>query len=56
MTEVAETQPSNWNVPNVLTTLRIVMVPFFGWALLVDDGESITWRLASCTVRGPRSA
>ena len=25
---------SNWNVPNALTTLRIVMVPFFGWALL----------------------
>ena len=25
---------SNWNLPNALTTLRIVMVPFFGWALL----------------------
>ncbi|MGH3588680.1 MAG: CDP-diacylglycerol--glycerol-3-phosphate 3-phosphatidyltransferase [Pseudonocardia sp.] len=36
--------PSNWNVPNALTTLRIVMVPFFGWALLVDGGESILWR------------
>ena len=23
-------EPSNWNVPNALTTLRIVMVPFFG--------------------------
>src|SRR4051794_4436168 len=43
MTEVRAT-PSNWNVPNVLTTLRIVMVPFFGWALLVDGGDSITWR------------
>ena len=43
MTEVREA-PSNWNVPNVLTTLRIVMVPFFGWALLVDGGDSITWR------------
>ena len=38
---------SNWNVPNALTTLRIVMVPFFGWALLVDDGASITWRLVA---------
>jgi len=37
-------RPSNWNVPNVLTTLRIVMVPFFGWALLVDGGDSILWR------------
>jgi CDP-diacylglycerol--glycerol-3-phosphate 3-phosphatidyltransferase len=35
---------SNWNVPNALTTLRIAMVPFFGYALLVDDGESMTWR------------
>ena len=23
--------PSNWNLPNALTTLRIVMVPFFVW-------------------------
>ena len=27
-------------MPNALTTLRIVMVPFFAWALLVDGGES----------------
>ena len=39
-----ETAPSNWNLPNALTTLRILMVPFFGWALLVDDGQSILWR------------
>jgi CDP-diacylglycerol--glycerol-3-phosphate 3-phosphatidyltransferase len=37
-------QVSNWNVPNALTTLRLVMVPFFGWALLHDGGESTTWR------------
>ncbi|WP_445257510.1 CDP-diacylglycerol--glycerol-3-phosphate 3-phosphatidyltransferase [Nocardioides aurantiacus] len=35
---------SNWNVPNALTTLRIVMVPFFGWALLHDGGQDLTWR------------
>jgi CDP-diacylglycerol--glycerol-3-phosphate 3-phosphatidyltransferase len=35
---------NNWNLPNALTTLRIVMVPFFGWALLVDDGGSVLWR------------
>ena len=34
-------QASNWNVPNALTTLRIVMVPFFGWALLYDGGHDI---------------
>ena len=38
---------SNLNVPNALTTLRILMVPFFGWALLVDGGDSITWRLVA---------
>jgi CDP-diacylglycerol---glycerol-3-phosphate 3-phosphatidyltransferase len=35
---------SNWNVPNALTALRILMVPFFGYALLVDDGQSPQWR------------
>ena len=42
--------PSNWNLPNALTTLRIVMVPFFAWALLVDGGESITWRLVAYAI------
>ena len=37
-------QVSNFNIANVLTTLRIVMVPFFGWALLQDGGDSATWR------------
>ncbi|MEP7089674.1 MAG: CDP-diacylglycerol--glycerol-3-phosphate 3-phosphatidyltransferase [Nocardioidaceae bacterium] len=37
-------RPTNWNLPNALTTLRIVMVPFFGWALLVDGGDSTLWR------------
>jgi CDP-diacylglycerol--glycerol-3-phosphate 3-phosphatidyltransferase len=37
-------QTSNWNLPNVLTTLRIVMVPFFAWALLHDGGDSVFWR------------
>jgi CDP-diacylglycerol--glycerol-3-phosphate 3-phosphatidyltransferase len=35
---------TNWNVPNALTTLRIVMVPFFGFALLHDGGDSTGWR------------
>ena len=37
-------KPNNWNLPNALTTLRILMVPFFGWALLVDVGDSVLWR------------
>ena len=47
-----EVRPSNWNVPNVLTSLRIVMVPFFAWALLVDGGDSITWRCVAWLLFG----
>jgi CDP-diacylglycerol--glycerol-3-phosphate 3-phosphatidyltransferase len=43
-------QAGNWNLPNVLTGLRILIVPFFGWALLVDDGNSIAWRLVSAVL------
>ena len=35
---------SNWNIPNALTTLRIVAVPFFGWALLTGGAQSPGWR------------
>lgn len=41
---MTEQQGSNWNVPNALTTLRIVMVPFFGFALLHDGGTDNGWR------------
>jgi CDP-diacylglycerol--glycerol-3-phosphate 3-phosphatidyltransferase len=34
----------NWNLPNVLTGLRILIVPFFGVALLQDGGDSLLWR------------
>ena len=40
-------QASNWNLPNVLTGLRIVMVPFFAWTLLHDGGDSVGWRIAA---------
>ena len=39
-----ERRTSNWNVPNALSSLRIVMLPFFGWALLTHDGHSPGWR------------
>jgi CDP-diacylglycerol---glycerol-3-phosphate 3-phosphatidyltransferase len=32
-------KPSNWNLPNALTTLRIVLVPLFGWLLLREGGH-----------------
>ncbi len=41
---------SNWNLPNALTTLRILAVPFFGWALLIDDGRSPGWRWVAWVV------
>ena len=50
MTETTKAAPSNWNVPNVLTTLRIAAVPFFGWALLVDGGDDITWRCVAWAI------
>ncbi|MFZ2015017.1 MAG: CDP-diacylglycerol--glycerol-3-phosphate 3-phosphatidyltransferase [Nocardioides sp.] len=34
----------NWNLPNVLTGIRILIVPFYGVALLQDGGDSILWR------------
>jgi len=34
----------NWNLPNVLTGIRILIVPFYGVALLQDGGDSIQWR------------
>jgi CDP-diacylglycerol---glycerol-3-phosphate 3-phosphatidyltransferase len=43
MTDVVGTS-GNWNLPNVLTGLRIVIVPFFGVALLQDGGDSLVWR------------
>jgi CDP-diacylglycerol--glycerol-3-phosphate 3-phosphatidyltransferase len=43
-------KPSNWNIPNALTTLRILMVPFFGWALLTHDGDSVGWRCVAWAV------
>jgi CDP-diacylglycerol--glycerol-3-phosphate 3-phosphatidyltransferase len=43
-------KPSNWNLPNALTTLRIIMVPFFAWALLVDGGDSVLWRTVAWAI------
>lgn len=45
-----EIEVSNWNVPNALTALRIVMVPFFGFALLQDGGDSVLWRCIAAAI------
>lgn len=46
----APAPPSPWNIANALTMVRIVLVPLFGWLLLVDNGESPAYRyLAAVT-------
>jgi CDP-diacylglycerol---glycerol-3-phosphate 3-phosphatidyltransferase len=39
--------PSNWNLPNALTVLRILMVPLFGWLLLTAGGDETGYRVAA---------
>lgn len=43
--EQAEHAPSNLNIANVLTMLRIVGVPVYGWLLLHLGGEDVSWRV-----------
>lgn len=38
------TKPSNWNVPNVLTVIRIILVPVFLVILFLNPHDA-TWRL-----------
>ncbi len=43
-----DTTGDNWNLPNILTGLRIVMVPFFIWVLVAggpfgDDSLALRW-------------
>jgi CDP-diacylglycerol--glycerol-3-phosphate 3-phosphatidyltransferase len=39
--------PSNWNIANGLTALRIALVPFFAALLLHGDGKQTDWRIAA---------
>ena len=31
--------PSNWNLPNIITVVRILLAPLFIWMLLADAGQ-----------------
>lgn len=46
--------PSQWNLPNILTGARVVLVPVFGWMLLAHGYPSAAnfqgWRYATLTV------
>ncbi|MBC7442551.1 MAG: CDP-diacylglycerol--glycerol-3-phosphate 3-phosphatidyltransferase [Ramlibacter sp.] len=33
------TRPSNWNLPNLITVVRILLAPLFIWMLLADAGQ-----------------
>lgn len=33
----AADRPSNWNLPNILTSLRIIFVPVFAWLVLTEQ-------------------
>lgn len=46
MTAVAA-PPSNWNIANACTALRLVAVPVFTALLLHDDGRDTGWRIAA---------
>ena len=37
-------QPSLWNIPNLLTMLRLAIVPVFAALLLADGGHDPKWR------------
>jgi CDP-diacylglycerol---glycerol-3-phosphate 3-phosphatidyltransferase len=50
MSTSARPAPSNWNLANGFTVLRLVLVPLFGWLLLVDDGDSDGMRIAAFAV------
>ena len=39
-----------WNLPNMLTLLRIVMIPFFWYLLMYDDGDNAATRVAATVV------
>ncbi|GAA3840259.1 CDP-diacylglycerol--glycerol-3-phosphate 3-phosphatidyltransferase [Saccharothrix violaceirubra] len=39
-----------WNIANVLTMSRLVLVPVFLYLLLGHDGTDRWWRLAACAV------
>lgn len=50
MSDATTSSVSNWNLPNVLTVLRMVLVPLFAFTLLHDGGQSVPWRFAATFV------
>ncbi|AKK06153.1 CDP-diacylglycerol--glycerol-3-phosphate 3-phosphatidyltransferase [Corynebacterium mustelae] len=42
-------QPSNLNLPNILTSLRIIAIPLFAWLVLKSESQYTSWMLWSFT-------
>ncbi len=40
---------SRWNLPNVLTTVRVILVPLFAWMLLAHPHQE-SWRVGATVV------
>ncbi|SMQ63814.1 CDP-diacylglycerol--glycerol-3-phosphate 3-phosphatidyltransferase [Agreia sp. VKM Ac-1783] len=49
MTE-ATARVSNWNLPNAITVVRILLAPLFFWMLLADDGADTPLRYAAAAL------
>lgn len=47
---VPSKRPSNWNLPNLITVVRILMAPVFFWMLLADGGQHGALRWAAAVV------
>ncbi|GGF03033.1 CDP-diacylglycerol--glycerol-3-phosphate 3-phosphatidyltransferase [Mycetocola zhadangensis] len=42
-----QNRSSNWNLPNAITVVRILLAPVFIWMLLADDGQDGALRWAA---------
>ncbi|MDO4928487.1 MAG: CDP-diacylglycerol--glycerol-3-phosphate 3-phosphatidyltransferase [Corynebacterium sp.] len=45
-----QAQVSNWNLPNVLTSLRILFIPVFAWLALAANNEHTGWQWSAFLV------
>ncbi|PJJ61342.1 CDP-diacylglycerol--glycerol-3-phosphate 3-phosphatidyltransferase [Compostimonas suwonensis] len=43
-------KPSNWNAPNIITVVRILLAPLFIYLLLADDGHDGWMRYAAAVL------
>ncbi len=43
-------RPTDWNLPNALTLLRVLLVPVYGVLLMHADGMQPWWRFWACVV------